>query len=358
MLQSATAGAAGTLLLEGTAGVGTTRFIDEVISRLDALHEPMTVLRGCSFGEATDPLHAPLVRALRPALAELPDDALAEIMGQATDELLRLLPELATRLGAGREAGSHALTTVPERRQARLLEGILGVMGRLGERRPALLVIEDLHRADAGTRTLVTFLARIARLQRLAIVGTYQADAIRRDDPWADRPALPRRRPAPAASHDARPARPRRSGPPHRGDEGERPSASVLVVVVERSGGRPLVAEELLAHGGAADRVADLDLRGSGAGADGGPLDRGAAGAPVARSRRTPAVPRNGGRRGRGLRDRRHERAVIPTGSARRHGDGVLDADLSAGLDEALAHGFALENADGVFLRHELVGRA
>ena len=88
VLQSATAGAAGTLLLEGTAGVGTTRFIDEVISRLDALHEPMTVLRGCSFGEATDPPYAPLVRALRPALAELPDDALAEIMGQATDELL------------------------------------------------------------------------------------------------------------------------------------------------------------------------------------------------------------------------------------------------------------------------------
>ncbi len=53
------------------------------------------------------------------------------------------------------------------------------------ERRPVLLVMEDLHRADAGTRTLVSFLARIARAQRLAIVGTYQGDAIRRDDPWA-----------------------------------------------------------------------------------------------------------------------------------------------------------------------------
>ena len=74
---------------------------------------------------------------------------------------------------------------MPERRQPRLLEGVLGVLGRLGERRPVLLVVEDLHRADAGTRTLVTFLARIARTQRLAIVGTYQADAIRRDDPWA-----------------------------------------------------------------------------------------------------------------------------------------------------------------------------
>ena len=47
-----------------------------------------------------------------------------------------------------------------------------------------LLVIEDLHRADAATRSLFTFLARIARGQRLAIVGTYQPDAIRRQDPW------------------------------------------------------------------------------------------------------------------------------------------------------------------------------
>ena len=92
-------------------------------------------------------------------------------MGSATEELLRLLPELGARLNERDGVGSVSLTTVPERRQARMLEGILGVLGRLGERRPVLLVIEDLHRADAGTRTLATFLARIARLQRLAIVG-------------------------------------------------------------------------------------------------------------------------------------------------------------------------------------------
>ena len=36
-----------------------------------------------------------------------------------------------------------------------------------------------------ATRSLFAFLARIARSQRLAIVGTYQPDAIRRDDPWS-----------------------------------------------------------------------------------------------------------------------------------------------------------------------------
>jgi len=49
---------------------------------------------------------------------------------------------------------------------------------------PLVLVLEDLHLADAATRALVTFLARISRDQRLAIVGTHQPDVVSRDDPW------------------------------------------------------------------------------------------------------------------------------------------------------------------------------
>ncbi|HUP55197.1 MAG TPA: AAA family ATPase [Methylomirabilota bacterium] len=358
VLQSATAGDAGTLLLEGTAGVGSTRFIDEVINRVDALQEPMTVLRGCAFGPATDSPYAPLIRAMRPALAALPDDQLVAILGSATEELRRLFPELGERLADRPGAGGVPLTTVPERRQARMLEGILGVLGRLGERRPVLLVIEDLHRADAGTRTLVTFLARIARLQRLAIVATYQADAIRRDDPWA----------IDLRSLERAPRQPDRLtlGPMGRDDlarlieaiEGERPSASVLVVVVERSSGRPLVAEELLA---ARRELPTVSLTAT--------FEDLVLARMAVRSTETRRVLRLLAPAGRPL-TRAAVAAVAEafeidatsgpprSSSAPRHGDGVLDADLSAGLDEALAHGFALENEDGVFLRHELVGRA
>ena len=130
---------------------------------------------------------------MRPALAALPDADLAASWAVRPTSCCGSCPSSATRLGEHRDdAGSVALTTVPERRQARMLEGILGVLGRLGERRPVLLVIEDLHRADAGTRTLVTFLARIARLQRLAIVGTLpgRRDPARR--PVGHRPAIAR----------------------------------------------------------------------------------------------------------------------------------------------------------------------
>ncbi|MEO5885194.1 MAG: hypothetical protein ABIQ58_06740, partial [Candidatus Limnocylindrales bacterium] len=41
VLQSAAAGGAGALLVDGTAGVGVSRFVDEAIRRVAALQEPM-----------------------------------------------------------------------------------------------------------------------------------------------------------------------------------------------------------------------------------------------------------------------------------------------------------------------------
>ncbi|MFP5341726.1 MAG: helix-turn-helix transcriptional regulator [Candidatus Limnocylindria bacterium] len=355
VLRSAAAGDAGALLIDGTAGAGATRFIDEAVRRVGALETPMLVLRGKVHGRGTDRPYGPVVRALRPVLADLPDDDLAFVLGTAWDEFALLLPEVAARLGAGSTSG---LRTVPERRQARLLEGILGVVGRLAEHRPVLLAIEDLHRADGGTRSLVAFLARIARHQRLAVVGTYQGDAVRRDDPWAvDVRAL---------DASVRPPAHLTLGPLGRDElarlveaiEGERPSASVLVVVVERSGGRPLMAEELLAARrelptvslAAAFRdlvLARLAVRSPECrrvarllAAVGRPIDRRtlAAIAAAFEADRPSAPPRSS--------------------SGPRRGDGVLDADLTAGLEEAIEHGFVVVDGRTLELRHELVGEA
>jgi DNA-binding CsgD family transcriptional regulator/tetratricopeptide (TPR) repeat protein len=347
VLQAAAAGMSGTLLLDGTAGVGATRFIDEAIRRIGALQEPMIVLRGCAFGPGTDAPYGPVVRALRPALADLSDEDVRVVMGTATDELVRLLPELGPRVGGEGEPPRRTLTTVPERRQARLLEGILGVVGRLAERRPVLFVMEDLHRADAGTRTLVTFLARIARAQRLAIVGTYQADALRRDDPWSANLAELDRAPRPPAHLQISPMGRDDLARLIESIEGERPSASVLVVVVEL-----LAARRELPTVSLTSSFEDLVLARVGVRSPesrrvmrllapaGRPLSREALAA-IAEAfelEATSGPPRSS--------------------AAPRRGDGVLDADLTAGLEEAIEHGFILDGTDGLYLRHELVGRA
>lgn len=356
VLQSATSGSAGALLVEGTAGVGVSRFIDEAVRRVGALQEPMTVIRGGAYGASTDGPYAPVIRALRPALGALPDDELDRVLGSTRDEIIRLLPELAERVGD--RDHRPRLTTIPERRQARLLEGILGTIGRLGERRPVLLVIEDLHRADAATRTMFGFLARIARAHRLAIVGTYQADAITRTDPWAADLATLATAPRPPGRLTV--------GPMGRDElarviaaiEGERPSASVLVVVVERSGGRPLVAEELLA---ARRELPSVSLTSS---FEDLVLSRVGVRSPECRRVLRLLAPS-----GRPMS--RSDLAAIadafevgavsgpPRSSAGpRTSVGVLDADVVAGLDEAIAFGFVVDGDDGITLRHELVGRA
>ena len=71
VIRSAAAGDSGTLLIDGTAGVGTSRFIDEAIRRVSGLQEPMTVMRGAAYGSYTDAPYQPVIRALRPTLAAL-----------------------------------------------------------------------------------------------------------------------------------------------------------------------------------------------------------------------------------------------------------------------------------------------
>ncbi len=59
----------------------------------------------------------------------------------------------------------------------------LSLLSELAESSPVLLVIEDLHWADATTRHLLTFLARMLHRERVAIIGTYRTDDLHRRHP-------------------------------------------------------------------------------------------------------------------------------------------------------------------------------
>ena len=205
-------------------------------------------------------------------------------------------------------------------------------------------MIEDLHLADAATRAVVTFLARVARDQRLVVVGTTQSDVVARYDPWsADLDAIvtgpqpPRRLVIPPLDRDELAAL-------IEGIEGERASASLLLLVAERSGGlaarrrgaarRPAGAPQRIAdrvvrrprHRPAGDPVAGVPARPAAhlagrAAADGGPAGgrgrrlrgrhqptRAALGQrPANRCRRARCRPV--GRPGRGARQRLHRRS-------------------------------------------------
>ena len=357
-LDDAAHGRARTVLIDGTAGIGVTRLLDEAIARIGALREPMTVLRAAAWPARVDEPYGPIVRAVGPTLRALPDAILADLLGPATSEVVRLLPDLAPRLDAiGASTGGRG-TTAPERRQARTLEGILGLLGRLGERHPVVFVIEDLHLADAATRAVVTFLARVARDQRLVVVGTTQSDVVARYDPWsadldaiATGPQPPRRLVIPPLDRDELAAL-------IEGIEGERASASLLLLVAERSGGSPLVAEELLA---ARRELPSASLTGS--------FDDLVIARLAIRSQECRRVLRLISLAERPLTADQlaavaaafevdTSRPAPRSVSGPRTGAGALDADLWAGRAEALANGFIVEAGDVIAFRHPSIGKA
>ncbi|MEO8437178.1 MAG: AAA family ATPase [Chloroflexota bacterium] len=357
-LDDASNGRTGTLLLAGTAGVGVTRFLDESIDRMRALREPMTVLRATAWPPSADEPYGPIVRAIGPALRALPPDVLAELLGPATSEVLRLLPDLGPRLvevGAATHGGGQ---TAPERRQARTLEGILGLLGRLGEQHPVVLILEDLHLADAATRALMTFLARVSRDQRLAIIGSHQPDVVARDDPWtADLGAI-MGGPRPPEVLTVAPLDRDELAALIGGIEGERASASLLLLVAERSGGLPLVAEELLA---ARRELPSGSLTGS--------FDELVIARLAIRSQECRRVLRLLSLADRPLSSDQlaavaaafevdTSRSAPRSVTGPRAGAEGLDADLWAGRVEALANGFILESGEEIAFRHSSIGRA
>jgi predicted ATPase len=173
-LAAAAAGRGGTVLVAGDAGIGKTRLAAELAER--ALRGGATVLRGrCIDLVGTGLPYLPLVEALRPLRGS---PVLGEVAG-GLGELARLVPELAVPAGTRTPAGAGATDS-----QLRLFEESLAVLERLGEGgRALLLVLEDLHWADAFTLDLVAFLAHAVRGRRILIVATYRSDELRPGDP-------------------------------------------------------------------------------------------------------------------------------------------------------------------------------
>jgi DNA-binding CsgD family transcriptional regulator/tetratricopeptide (TPR) repeat protein len=357
-LDAASDGRSPRVLVGGAGGSGVSRLVDETVRRVGRLDEPFLVVRCTSYAARRHAAYAPVADGLRSWLSEVDDDELRRIVGPGAEPIATLLPELGPRLGPLLDRRRRA-GVAPERRAAWMNEAVHGILERSGERRPVLFVVEDLHHADAGTRGLATFLARVTRQARLCLLMTYGTDRLARGHAL-----LPDLAQMTAA---ADPPDRLELGPLDRAElgqlvaeiEGERPTAAALLLVAERSGGDPLVAEEILA--------ARRELPGVALGASLGELTLGRL------ARRNPECRRV-------LRLlapawQPLDRATLASAAATfetlvdglpprsttapRRGDGVLDADVRAGLEEALEHGLVRTLDDGrLEIRHELIARA
>jgi predicted ATPase len=167
------AGEAGVVLVGGEAGVGKSRLLDAAFG--GAGSDVRVLTGGCiELGGEGLPL-VPLVEALRTLVRTTPGAALDRFLGPARRELARLLPELALDEAPPPPPGAGST--------AQLFELVLGVLGRLGQERPLVLIVEDLHWADRTTLDLVAFLVRALQGTRVLLVLTYRSDEVDRRSP-------------------------------------------------------------------------------------------------------------------------------------------------------------------------------
>jgi DNA-binding CsgD family transcriptional regulator/tetratricopeptide (TPR) repeat protein len=167
-------GEPGVVLVGGEAGVGKSRLLDAAFGGGGGSAGGARVLTGGCIELGGEGLpFVPLVEALRTLARTTPPADLDRLLGPARGELARLLPELAVDAQPAAAPGSTA----------QLFELVLGVLGRLGDERPLVLIVEDLHWADRSTLDLVAFLVRALRGIRVLLVLTYRSDEVDRRSP-------------------------------------------------------------------------------------------------------------------------------------------------------------------------------
>ncbi|WP_086791820.1 helix-turn-helix transcriptional regulator [Streptomyces thermovulgaris] len=174
-LARSAAGEPRTVLLGGEAGVGKSRLIEEFTGSA-VCRGAVVALGGCVEVGADGLPFAPFSAALRALRRELPDAFAAAIAGHE-EELTRLVPELGEPPTA-RGTGRH-----DEEGMARLFELTARLLERVAADHTVVMVLEDLHWADASTRHLLAHLFRTLRTGRLLILASYRSDDIHRRHP-------------------------------------------------------------------------------------------------------------------------------------------------------------------------------
>jgi DNA-binding winged helix-turn-helix (wHTH) protein/tetratricopeptide (TPR) repeat protein len=178
-LERAFAGSGGLVFLVGEPGIGKTRTADELAA--EASGRGARVLQGrCYEGEGA-PAYWPWVQILRTALRGAEPGLLREQLGAGATDIAQLVPELR---GLFPELPDPP-DLQSEHARFRLFDSVASFMGKASRSRPLVLVLDDLHWADAPTLLLLQFLARELREVRVLLLGAYRDVEVRRHHPLA-----------------------------------------------------------------------------------------------------------------------------------------------------------------------------
>jgi tetratricopeptide (TPR) repeat protein len=166
---AATRGRGQVVLIEGVAGAGKSRLVEQLATYVRL--RGGAVRWGRCSGEDAAPPYWPWVQALR-THAEATDSAmLVDDLGLAAGRIGQIMPELARRCGVSVEragAGDDART--------KLFEAVAAWVKRSASRQALMIVVDDLHWSDPSSLLLLEHLARSLRRAPVLIIGAYRTE--------------------------------------------------------------------------------------------------------------------------------------------------------------------------------------
>jgi len=169
------------MALAGEPGIGKTRCAEAIA--LAAEERGALALWGRCYEEPGAPPYWPWVQIIREYVSASSPDEVRMMMGARADDLVSLLPDLAEG-GEPHDAVAGDFTKASFAR-FRTFDAIARFFVKASAELPLLLVIDNIHWADAPSLSLLEFLAQELARSRVLILITYRDTEVLRKSPLA-----------------------------------------------------------------------------------------------------------------------------------------------------------------------------
>lgn len=249
-LDQACGGSAQLLRLVGEAGIGKSRLVNEFITRIGCEERFRNVaVRQAACSSLGEQPYGAIGAVMRSAAGitrnDAPDEMRAKLaallaeLGIAGDEAGRLLPLLDRVLGLG-DPNATLQHVEPEQLRRQILHAVCTIIERRLALSPLLIVVEDLHWADAVSLEALRFVMNRLERSRLMLVVTHRP-ALENDHLDSSRFSHTALRMSPLADTEGRRLLAALFGEGWASSSGALPDR-----ILDRAGGNPLFIEEIV----------------------------------------------------------------------------------------------------------------
>ncbi|MHC2332960.1 helix-turn-helix transcriptional regulator [Bradyrhizobium sp. USDA 4454] len=169
------------VLVAGEPGIGKTRTALQVAAM--ASKRDAVIAWGRCHEEAGAPPYRPWAQLLGAVASSQDAGDLRTDLGSGGPDIAEIVPDIRARLP---DLDPAAALSDPSESRFRLFGSIVRFLLNFSQRRPLVLILDDLHWADAPTLRLLEFLTQEIADNRLLVIGTYRDTDVSRRHQLSD----------------------------------------------------------------------------------------------------------------------------------------------------------------------------